>query len=120
MSDITTVVNCKVKYIRPTFKDLKEWMDSPNNVYIGRKGVVFINGVRYPSNGSPFCNPFKDGTLEERIEKYRVYIIEKLNKDKELVNELMKLKGKNLGCWCKPEKCHGDVLVELISQYTLK
>ena len=24
------------------------------------------------------------------------------------------LKGKKLGCWCKPECCHGDVLVELL------
>lgn len=26
----------------------------------------------------------------------------------------MELEGKNLGCWCKPEACHGDILVELI------
>ncbi len=117
MSDITKVVNCKVQYIRPEFKNLKEWINSPNNVYIGRKGVVFIDGIRYPPNGSPFCNPFKEGSLEERIDKYRDYIIEKLNADKELFKELMKLKGKNLGCWCKPEKCHGDVLVEMLTQY---
>jgi len=117
MSNITTVVNCKVNYIRPKFKDLKEWINHPDNVYIGRKGVVFIDGVRFPSSASPFCNPFKDGTLEERIDKYRVYIIEKLNKDETLVTQLLKLKGKNLGCWCKPDKCHGDVLLELISKY---
>jgi hypothetical protein len=23
-------------------------------------------------------------------------------------------RGKVLGCWCKPEACHGDVLIELI------
>ena len=22
-----------------------------------------------------------------------------------------------LGCWCKPEDCHGDVLVELVNQF---
>lgn len=26
---------------------------------------------------------------------------------------LPELKGR-LGCWCKPEACHGDVLVELL------
>jgi Domain of unknown function (DUF4326) len=31
----------------------------------------------------------------------------------ELLNQLHELKDKTLGCWCKPEKCHGDVLVEL-------
>ena len=30
------------------------------------------------------------------------------------------MKGKNLGCWCNPEPCHGDVLLELIDLYTKK
>ena len=55
--------------------------------------------------------------MEERIEKYREYIIKKLDKDPELVKELRQLKGKNLGCWCKPNDCHGDVLIELINEY---
>jgi len=28
---------------------------------------------------------------------------------------LHELKGKRLGCFCKPKLCHGDVLVELIN-----
>jgi hypothetical protein len=113
----TNVVNCKVKYIRPKYNNLKEWMDDPNNIYIGRGGVVFIDNKRFPSNGSPFSNPFKDGPLEERIEKYRIYMSKKLKEDDTLVKALLQLKGKNLGCWCKPEKCHGDVLIELINEY---
>ena len=27
------------------------------------------------------------------------------------------LKDKRLGCWCKPEKCHGDILVEIADNY---
>jgi hypothetical protein len=114
----TNVVNCKVKHIRPKFNNLKEWISHPDNVYIGRGGVVFIDNIRFPPNGSPFCNPFKDGSLEERIEKYRVYITKKLKEDDKLVQTLIQFKGKNLGCWCKPEKCHGDVLVELIDKYS--
>lgn len=30
--------------------------------------------------------------------------------------KLLELKGKRLGCWCKPAPCHGDVLVELIEE----
>ena len=30
--------------------------------------------------------------------------------------KLSELKGKRLGCWCKPAPCHGDVLVELIEE----
>ena len=44
---ITTCVNVKVKYIRPFYNNLKEWMEDENNVYIGRKGVVFIDGKRF-------------------------------------------------------------------------
>jgi hypothetical protein len=115
---MSQVVNCKVKYIRPEYNNLKEWMDNPNNEYIGRGGVVFINNKRYPPTASIFCNPFKQGTLEERIENYRIYITNKLKEDDTLVEKLLQLKGKNLGCWCKPERCHGDVLVELIEKYS--
>ncbi len=128
------IVNVKVANIRPKYKNLKEWMDDENNVYIGRKGIVFIDGIRFPKKDSLWCNPFKipktlskDKSLleskisneEERnkvLEKYKVYIKNKLSSSEER-EELLKLKGKILGCWCKPEKCHGDILIELIEEY---
>ena len=117
-----SVVNCKVKYIRPQYNDLEEWSKDDNNVYIGRGGVVFIKGKRFPPKASIFCNPFiidKDGNREEVLIKYEEYIRERLKacedgKDPIFKVELMKLKGKNLGCWCKPEKCHGDILLKFI------
>ena len=46
-----SVVNCKVKYIRPKYNNLKEWFDDyENNYYIGRVGIVFINKERFPKN----------------------------------------------------------------------
>ena len=33
------------------------------------------------------------------------------------MKRLPELKGKSLGCWCKPEACHGDVLVRLLAEY---
>lgn len=115
-----SIVNCKVKYIRPKYQNLKDWIEDPNNVYIGRAGVVFIENQRFPKHASIFANPFKigkDGTRTDVIEKYKTYIVEKLKKNKSLVQELAKLKGKNLGCWCAPYQCHGDVLLELIEDY---
>jgi hypothetical protein len=44
-----SVVNCKVQYIRPKYNNLKEWMNDPNNIYIGRGGVVFIDKKRFPA-----------------------------------------------------------------------
>jgi hypothetical protein len=115
-----SVVNCKVKYIRPQYNNLEEWIADDNNYYIGRAGVVFINKKRYPTKPSVFANPYKvgkDGTREEVIIKYKEYITNKLENDESLVNELILLKGKNLGCWCCPEACHGNVLLELIDLY---
>ena len=71
----------------------------PYDVYIGRPskwGNPFIMGV--------------DGTREEVIEKYRQWILQK----PDLLKDLHQLKGKTLGCWCKPNACHGDVLIELL------
>lgn len=58
-------------------------------------------------------NPFvigKDGTREQVIAKYEEWIQTR----PDLLADLPLLKGKRLGCWCKPEACHGDVLVKLI------
>lgn len=79
---MTEVVNVKVKYIRPKYKNLKEWIsDSSNNVYIARRGVVFIDGKRYPPKDSKWANPFKIGKNLSRAEvcaKYEDYITKKI------------------------------------------
>ena len=67
-----SVINCKVKFIRPQYDNLREWMEDENNIYIGRAGVVFIDKVRFPKQASPFANPFKvgkHGTRDEVIQK---------------------------------------------------
>lgn len=61
---------------------------------------------------SKWGNPFhvgKDGDRDEVIRKYREWV----TKQPELMEDIPKLQGKRLGCWCAPEACHGDVLVEL-------
>jgi hypothetical protein len=67
----------------------------------------------YIGRGSKWGNPFKigkDGTREAVVDKYRSW----LGFQPELMNALHELRGKVLGCWCKPKPCHGDVLVEII------
>lgn len=88
--EATRVVHCK-----------KE----PYDVYVGRPSIW----------GNSFSH--KDGTLaehrvatrEEAIARYEEGIKEK----PELLARLPELKGKILGCWCKPLPCHGDVLARL-------
>jgi hypothetical protein len=40
-------------------------------------------------------------------------------KMKGLINQIHELKDKILGCWCKPDPCHGDFLVELANSNEL-
>jgi hypothetical protein len=114
---MTTVVNVKVLYIRPKYKNLKEWINDPNNIYIGRERIVFIDGERYPKKDSVWANPYKLKDYDKKtcLELYKNYIIKKID-DGELC--LDDIRGKNLGCWCKePNKkvsCHGDVLISLL------
>jgi hypothetical protein len=66
----------------------------------------------YIGRPSKWGNPFtigKDGDRDEVIRKYKEWIVTQPN----LMRSLHELKGKTLGCWCKPNACHGDVLVEL-------
>ena len=61
--------------------------------------------------GNPFVED-RHGTREEVIKKYREWITQ--GEGKHLLKDLHELKGKRLGCWCKPFPCHGDILVGLI------
>lgn len=87
------VVHCKVE---------------PYDVYIGRPSIW----------GNPFSHldntkaEFKVSSREEAVEKYREYILN----NPELLTKLPELKGKVLGCWCHPKKCHGHILAELANK----
>jgi hypothetical protein len=39
-----------------------------------------------------------------------------VRKNAVLMNSLHELEGKQLGCWCKPGLCHGDVLIKLYNE----
>ena len=54
---------------------------------------------------------FVVSSRDEAIESYREWIV----KQPQLLKDLHELKGKTLGCFCKPKSCHGDVLVELVN-----
>ncbi len=115
----TKVINVKVANIRPEFNNLKDWCENSNNVYIGRKGIVFVDKKRYPTQDSIWYNPYKigkDGDRDEVIQKYEIYIRNRLETEVGLKDQLCKLKDKNLGCWCAPEMCHGHVLVKILQE----
>ena len=68
------------------------------DVYVGRPSI--------------WGNPFKvgeDGCRTEVIAKYREYLLGR----SDLMALLPSLRGRVLGCWCKPNNCHADVIAEL-------
>lgn len=81
------------------------------DVYIGR-GSKWGNPYSHKTGTSA---TYKVSSRDMAISKYREYILNGIGRN--LINELHELDGKTLGCYCKPYKCHGDVLVEL---YKLK
>lgn len=86
----TTVVHCqKSKY----------------DIYIGRWNPKV-------QEHSIWHNPFKNGTREEIIRKYKEYLLA----SSELMEKIITLKGKTLGCWCSPMDCHGDILAEMANK----
>lgn len=86
---------------------MEEWVKNPNNIYIGRKNP-YVEGPF----SSKWRNPFSVKKLGrgDSIKKYKEYILE----CPELMKDLHELKEKTLVCWRYPEKCHGNVLIELL------
>lgn len=61
-------------------------------------------------------NPFEigvDGTREEVIAKHMI----NLKRRPDLRRRLEELRGKRLGCHCKPLPCHGDNYLELLNEH---
>lgn len=75
------------------------------DVYIGR--AVRRRGFEGSKWGNPF--PLAMGTREQVIEAFRQHLLA----SPDLLAALPELRGKRLGCWCKPQACHGDVLAEM-------
>ena len=112
----------KVSFLRKDYdKDinLDRWMENPENVYVGRRGRIFITQkdgskkvFHYPE--SKWANPYKVGkeyySLKDSLDLYRKYLI-----DKGLDKDIQELKGKTLGCFCDQKNdCHAKVLKELL------
>ncbi|WDH36926.1 DUF4326 domain-containing protein [Pseudomonas chlororaphis] len=92
-------VNLKITKV--SNKDLGESYD----VYIGR--------------GTLWGNPYqmgKEGTRDEVIEKFSYDFERRFLKFPEKFDEnIEKLRGKTLGCHCKPAPCHGDVIAKYLN-----
>ncbi len=83
------------------------------DIYIGRRS----------DTDEHYGNPFpitKTCSREQSIMSFRMWLsgqdFPKVEPERRkwILNNLYKLKGMRLGCFCKPEPCHGDVYVEML------
>lgn len=93
---------------------------------------TFINGQDiYIGRGSPLGNPFpigaKYGSRDTVIEMYKEYLSQEVNKDNKIIlKELDKISNTldicdvNLVCFCKPKRCHGDIIKEIVMKNKIK
>lgn len=95
---------------------------------VSARPIIIVNkhhgtSGEYIGRGSPLGNPFvigKDGTREQVIAKYEVWLQEQIDKGNPVVlDELNRLgnkaideKGLALQCFCYPKPCHGEVIKE--------
>lgn len=73
------------------------------DVYIGRAGK---------DQDGYFGNPFNTGSRQQKLTKFEEYLIRRIEDDLEYRERVKNLDGKVLGCFCKPEPCHGDILLK--------
>lgn len=85
-------------------------------VYIGRGRCPHTEEL------SVFGNPFSHhpssvpGVIvvpspEQAIERYELWLWDRIRTGRISIESLAALCGETLGCWCAPRSCHGDVLV---------
>lgn len=68
----------------------------------------------------PWGNPFvigRDGDRWTVLRKYRVWLMEQLANDSRFRRQFMALADvPALVCCCKPQQCHGDIMVEVLAK----
>ena len=87
---MTTVVNLRLE---------------PFDVYIGRPGR---------GHEGYFGNPIRERTAAG-MERFRDYFTKRVARDPEFRRRVLALRGKRLGCFCKPGPCHGDVIATWVN-----
>lgn len=80
------------------------------DIYIGRGSVW----------GNPFSHLpetkalYKVDTRDEAVASYKEYLWHQMREGFITRDMLRSLSGKRLGCFCKPQSCHGDMIVKAV------
>lgn len=98
----------------------KKFYKGPSE-YVGRPSIL----------GNPFSHKeksiakYKTETVEEAIEKYKIWLKQKIDSgDEAVINELCRLKLLSekgdlyLGCWCVPfGECHAETIAAVLESF---
>lgn len=77
------------------------------------KHVMTENSV-YIGRGSKWGNPYRigiDGNRDTVCDKHKQYLWDQVQRGDITLQELVELDGKDLVCFCAPQRCHGDTLI---------
>lgn len=81
------------------------------DVYCGRPGK---------GQSGYFGNPYKTGDREADIEQFSAYFHDRIVKEPEFKSNVLKLRGKKLGCFCSPQNCHANIIADYLNSLSLK
>ena len=87
------------------------------DVYIGRKGHGHDGYFGNPIKPMTWCQVCGHAhNRGETLDCYKSYFLDRVTKDREFRARVEALKGKRLGCFCKPKKrCHGDTIAAYLN-----
>lgn len=83
---------------------------SEYDVYIGRGSVWGNDYSHLPETKASH----KVDTRDEAVESYRKQLWDSIRSGKITIEMLKSLHGKRLGCFCKPQSCHGDIIAKAV------
>lgn len=106
-------------------KETEDHSTNRNNYYIGRGSVLGNPYTHLPINKT--IAMFHVSSRDEAVEKYDSYFNLQYGRNQaftEIIDEMYE-KYKNgediyLGCYCHPEKCHGDVISNKLQKRLLR
>lgn len=84
------------------------------DVYVGRlMRFGRFTKAKMGADGGYFGNPCKG---DDAVDDFKAYFKKRVEEDPEFRKRLVALKGKRLGCWCKPNPCHADVIASYVNK----
>ena len=97
------------------------------DIFVGRRNTTYHWGNPFTHLDIPTRARIKVNSISESLRAFEDWLLGIRHKDVEQVrrkwildNMEKMLKGKKLGCFCKPNPCHGDIYIKLLHEGTLQ